>query len=817
MSTESISDSSSTIVIGSGISGTSVAYWLTAMGADDVTVLGQGSQPAHSEARFGPPHAIVQTAPSEALSKTAQTTRQLAQALDAFNQTGSVEIATTKAHGSELRHRPDHAAAYGVSNPELLSADAVTRQISGVNGDRIDSGYHSPSDGLIDRGEFLDALRHRASEMGVRFIDDAQVTAIETHNRSVDTVKTDDETFDVDRLILTDSLHAPRFAEMLGVDLPLVSFEYLYGVIDSPTLDSVSDSSPLLLLPEEQCYLFQQADQIGIAYFGTDPTPIDPSVETESTGASPSPYTVREPSPEEFTEILSTLEELVPGVESATITEASTGSVGITPDGNPLLGAIPERDGCWIAAGLRPMHAGGAGRALASLILEDSPEINVNHWLVSRLQPHVGSQHFLHEQGRETFQRYPGLPITAGEAEGEGKTLRESPFFRYQRDLGANFYDLRYGGWKRPMSYDVNEALIDEFEIPSREGRSDDWSPIPAAEHLGVRNRVGMCDLTSFSTFEVVGQKALEFSQEVFSNDVDIPIGNLRYTLMLDRQGGILGDMTVYRRGEEQFHVISNSGGAGTKQVARLKRRARGRQGVYVEDQINRRCGISVTGPNARAMLNPIVEADLATSSFPFFGAAETYVEDIPVLACRVSYVGDLGWELHTSMDYGAELWDILWEAGQEHGVLPFGDGALVSLRLEKGYPAYGMDVYPDYTPVDANLMHAVDMDTDFIGRDRLKEQLETGDHQERCILTLDDPAATVGGGRPVFDGEDKVGYVTTTGEAYYIDEFVINAYLDTEYSEPGSQVEIQYRNDRYAATVKESPLLDPENQRLRQ
>jgi len=234
-----------------------------------------------------------------------------------------------------------------------------------------------------------------------------------------------------------------------------------------------------------------------------------------------------------------------------------------------------------------------------------------------------------------------------------------------------------------------------------------------------------------------------------------------------------------------------------------------------VVDRIGARCGVSVTGPKARETLESVVDADLDDDAFPYFSAAETYVGEVPALALRVSYVGELGWEFHTSMEYGAELWETLWTAGKEQGMLPFGDGALVTMRLEKGYPAYGVDVSPAYTPLEAGVEHAVDVETEFVGRDALLAQQDAGLDRRRAVLTLDDPDAVVGNGTPVFDGEDPIGHVTSAGEAFCIDEYVLYAYVPPEYADPGTGLEVGFENERYAATVRESVLFDPERERM--
>ncbi len=828
----SLPEQAETLVVGAGLVGASIAHELATTEASAVTVVDQGPLPRTGGTSSFAPSGVFQVAPGRTRSKLAQRTRTLAQQCDAYIEHGSLEVATSADYERTLEHRVDQADVWGVE-AELVDGATAATQFPALDGDRVRSAVHVPSDGRLASVELLEGLRSLAEAQGARFHGGVEVTDLLTDGRTVTGVGTDQGEIAADRVVLATNVWTPTILDSVGIDLPLTPVVHQYAVTDSIEALGADDADgPWLRYPEAGVYARPHGDAVGIGNYDHDPIVVDPGdldrpseavagpgiheLRADSAGDwNPGDYAAARPFTEsDFAPAFENLSELVPALAGAEIAAGVNGLMAVTPDDNPILGEVPGLDGCWLAVAVPAMLSGGVGEVLAGLIEHDDTAVDIDPWHVARFQPHSGSPSFVRTQGAASYRNMTGAP-QAGGIEGTGETLRESPYYRFQDDLGAHFYDLRYGGWKRPMRFATNEALVDEYDIPERAQRGEEWSPIDAVEHLAVRDRVGMSDLTSFSTFDIVGPRAIEFAQSVFSNDVDRPEGDVTYTLLLDESGGIHGDMTVVPRGPNHLHVISNSGGAGTKQIARLRRLAPNDGSVQIVNRIGARCGISVSGPNARAMLEPVVEASLDNDSFPFFTAKDTYVDDIPVLAARLSYVGELGWEFHTSMDYGAELWRTLWDAGQDHGVLPFGDGALVTLRLEKGFPAYGVDIHPAVTPIEAGLEYTVDFETEFRGRETLLTQREEGVDRQRTTMVLDDPDAVVQSGKPVYDGDTCIGYLSSAGEGYHLDEFIVYGYIPPEYGDAGTNLEIQSGNRRYSATVTEPVLFDPDRERL--
>jgi len=821
-----------TIVVGAGLVGASIAYELAEHGATDITVVDQGPLPRTGGTSSYAPSGVFQVAPGRTQSVLAQRTRALARSCDAYVETGSLEVATSQEYRRTLDSRMDQAAVWGVE-ADLLDVDTLADRFPIIDSSLAEGAVHVPTDGWIESVELLEALRMRAEDQGATFHGGVEVTDVRTDGRSVTGVETDRGGIAAERIVLATNVWTPSIARSIGIDLPMTPVIHQYGMTDQleGSNGGFSDG-PWIRYPQASIYTRQHDRAFGIGNYGNEPVLVDdaeigrppkgdrePALYDLDVGRAddwdPSAYpTARELSEAEFMPALNDLADLVPALAGADIAAGVNGLMATTPDNNPILGEVPGADGCWLAAAVPAMLAGGVGDVLAGLMEQDATGVDIDPWHVARFQPHSGAASFVRDQAATTYEGLTGAPQEGG-IEGTGETLRESPYYRFQDALGAHFYDLRFGGWKRPMRFGTNESLVDQYDIPDRTERGDEWSAVEAVEHLAVRDRVGMSDLTSFSTFDIVGPRAVEFAQSVFSNDVDLPVGEVTYTLLLDENGGIHGDMTVLPRGPNHLHVISNSGGAGTKQIARLRRLAPDDGSVRIVNRIGARCGISVSGPNARAMLEPVVEASLDNNAFPFFTAKDTYVGDIPVLAARLSYVGELGWEFHTSMDYGAELWRTLWDAGQDHGVLPFGDGALVTLRLEKGFPAYGVDIHPAVTPLEAGLEYTVDFETEFRGRERLSTQRAEGVERQRTTMVLDDPNAVVQSGKPVLDGDTCVGYLSSAGEGYHVDEFIVYGYLPPRYADPSTSLEIQSDGKRYSATVREPVLFDPDRDRM--
>nr|MDQ6909011.1 sarcosine dehydrogenase [Chloroflexota bacterium] len=397
------------------------------------------------------------------------------------------------------------------------------------------------------------------------------------------------------------------------------------------------------------------------------------------------------------------------------------------------------------------------------------------------------------------------------------RNLRLSPFHQRQEALGAQFFES--AGWERPQWYAANEAELARRGVswPERTTwTARNWSPIIGAEHLATRERVALFDLTPFTKLEIAGPGALAFLQWMAANQMDQPVGKIIYTAMLTARGGIRCDVTITRLAADRFLLITG-GASGMHDLAWLRSHLPDDGSVAIRDVSSGQCCIGLWGPRARDLIQSVSEDDFSHAGFPYFTARSVTVGQIPVHAARVSYVGELGWELYAPTDYGRALWDTLWGAGRPLGIIAAGGGAFDSLRLEKGYRLWGADIHTEYTPYEAGIGFAVNLKKgDFLGRDALLRSKTEGIARTLCCLTLDDPRIVVMGKEPILDGDRVLGYVTSANYGYSVGRSIAYGYLPVADATPGTAVTIQFFGTRHAATVAREPLYDPKNARMK-
>jgi glycine cleavage system aminomethyltransferase T len=451
---------------------------------------------------------------------------------------------------------------------------------------------------------------------------------------------------------------------------------------------------------------------------------------------------------------------------------------------------------------------------MAEWIVDGAPSIDLRESDINRFDRHVLNREYIRTRANQQYIEVYDIihPLDQTMAP---RNLRLSPFHARQVELGAHFFES--AGWERPQWYAANadELARRGAPWPERTGwTARNWSPIVGAEHLAARERVALFDMTPFTKLEVRGPGALRWLQWLAANQMDQPIGKVTYTAMLTVQGGIRCDLTVTRLAADRFMVITG-GASGMHDLAWLRQQLPRDGSVMIQDLSSAQCCIGLWGPRAHALIHRVSEDDF---SFPYFTARTVTIGHVPVLAARVSYVGERGWELYAPTEYGRALWDTLWEAGQPSGVIAAGGGAFESLRLEKGYRLWGADIHTEYNPYEAGLGFAVNLKKrDFQGREALMRAKESGITRKLCCLTLNDPRIVIMGKEPILAGERVLGYVTSANYGYSVGKSIAWGYLPAEYATPGTPVTIQFFGVRHPATVTYEPLYDPENRRIRQ
>ncbi|MGW0469449.1 GcvT family protein [Streptomyces sp. NPDC003027] len=806
------------VVIGAGIVGCSLADELTARGWTDVTVLEQGPLPAPGGSTSHAPGLVFRTGPSRTLSTFAMYTVEKFSALEVdglpcFNPVGGLELATTEERWADLHRRAGHAASWGIRG-ELVPPERCQELWPLLDASKVLGGFHTPDDGLARAVLACRAQRERAERRGARFLERHTVTGIEREDGRVTGVVTDRGTFPADHVVSAAGFWGPVVGRMAGVDVPLLPLAHQYAKTRPlPELAGVNDprteaSRPILRFQDRDLYFREHTDRIGIGSYAHRPLPVDPFTVPAYDDAAVTP--TRMPSaypftPEDFAPSWEECRGLLPALAGTEIEEGFNGVFSFTPDGMPLLGEVRSLRGFWLAEAVWVTHSAGVARAVAEWMVDGRPSIDVHECDLTRFEDAQRSPAYVHERGARQFVEvydilHPSQPVE------RPRPLRVSPFHARQRQLGAFF--LEGGGWERPHWYEANAPLAEGLDLPARDAWSARyWSPIAAAEARATRERVALYDMTPLRRLEVTGSGALAFLQRMTSNNLAKKPGAVTYTLLLDETGGIRSDLTVARLGPDRFQIGANS----PADEDWLLRHAPG--DVHIRDITSGTCCIGVWGPLARDLVRPLTRDDFSHQGFGYFRAKETYLGHVPVTAMRLSYVGELGWELYTSADLGLRLWDTLWEAGREHGVIAAGRSAFDSLRLEKGYRSWGHDMTAEDTPYEAGVGFAVRMDKgDFVGRAALEK---AGEPRRRLTaLLLDDPAAVVLGKEPVHLGGRPAGYVTSASYGYTLGRCVAYAWLPPLAS--GTAVHIEYFGEKVPATVADEPLFDPGMSRLR-
>ncbi|QEV16953.1 FAD-dependent oxidoreductase [Streptomyces alboniger] len=818
------------VVIGAGIVGCSLADELTARGWTDVTVLDQGPLPAPGGSTSHAPGLVFQTGPSKTLTAFAKYTVEKFGSLEVdglpcFNPVGGLELATTPERWADLHRRAGFAASWGV-RAELVGPGRCKELWPLLDESRLYGGLHTPDDGLARAVLACQAQRERARARGARFLDRHTVTGIERDGTHVTAVVTDRGTFPADHVVSAAGFWGPVIGRMAGVDVPLLPLAHQYARTGPlPELAGVNDprteaSRPILRHQDRDLYFREHTDRIGIGSYAHRPLPVDPFAVPAYDDAEvmPSSYPFTE---EDFAPSWDDCRRLLPALERAEIEEGFNGVFSFTPDGMPLLGESRALRGFWLAEAVWVTHSAGVAAAVAEWMVDGRPSLDLHECELTRFEDAQRSPAYVAGRGARQFvEVYDVLhPLQPPD---EPRPLRVSPFHTRQEALGAVF--LEGGGWERPhwyesnasltfganasLTFDADASLAADIQPPPRDAwAARHWSPIAAAEARATRERVALYDMTPLRRLEVTGPGSLAFLQRMTSNNLAKKPGAVTYTLLLDEAGGIRSDLTVARLGPDRFQVGANS----PADLDWLLRHAP--DDVHLRDITSGTCCIGVWGPLARALVQPLTRDDFSHEAFGYFKAKETYIGHVPVTAMRLSYVGELGWELYTTADLGLRLWDTLWEAGRAHGVIAAGRSAFNSLRLEKGYRAWGHDMTTEHNPYEAGVGFAVRMNKgDFVGRAAL-EALGAPTRKLTALL-LDDPAAVVLGKEPVYADGAPAGYVTSASYGYTLGRCVAYAWLPP--LEAGTGVHVEYFGEKVPATVAEEPLFDPEMTRIR-
>jgi glycine cleavage system T protein len=808
------------VIIGAGIVGCSAAYHLAQMGWRDITVLEQGPLFETGGSTSHAPGLVFQTNPSKTMTQLAQYTVELYSqfALDGqpcFYPVGGMEVAYTPERWEDLKRKAGFAKSWGLE-AELITPEEAKQKIPLLDVGKIYGAYYVPSDGIAKAVRAAEALARYAEAQGVTFYGRTPVTGIEVANGRVQAVLTPQGRIATEMVLVCAGIWGPRIGRMAGVSIPLTPVEHQYvrtGPLPELAGETREVVHPILRHQDKSMYFRQHADCYGIGSYQHEPLLVDPDdiLSPEEAPVMPSltPFT-----PRHFEKAWKAAVELLPALQDADLTYKINGMFSFTPDGQPIFGQALDVQGFWVAEAVWVTHAGGAGKVIAEWMVEGVPGLDLRECDINRFHPQAHSPAYIRARGAQQYREVYDIIHPLQQIENP-RNLRLSPFHRRQEELGAVFFENV--GWERPQWFESNLNLLEGRDWPARSGwEARYWSPIQGGEHQATRQRVAMYDLTPFAKIEVTGAGALDFLQYLAANQMDQPLGKVTYTSMLNDRGGIVCDLTITRLAPGRFWVVTG-GAAGPHDLAWIRSHAPADGSVHVADVTSGYCCIGLWGPNARDLVQRVSDDDFSNEAFPYFTGRRVTIGSVPALALRVSYVGELGWEIYAPVEYGMALWDTLWDAGQELDVIAAGSGAFDSLRLEKGYRLWGAEIHTEYNPYEAGLNFALRLDKgDFLGREALLGIEEHGISRKLCCMTLDDPSAVAMGKEPILDGERVLGYATSTNYGYTLGKGIVYGYLPLEYTGEGTPVAVEYFGQLYPATVTWEPLYDPRNVKLR-
>ncbi|WP_033340328.1 GcvT family protein [Catenuloplanes japonicus] len=780
------------VIIGAGIVGCALAEELTRRGWTDVTVLERGPLFAAGGSSSHAPGLVFQTNPSKTMAEMARYTVTKYAEIGAFERTGGLEVATTEARDAELTRRHGFATAWGIEARLITSDEAVTL-FPLLDAAKVRSALHIPGDGLVRAVAAGETQARLAMDLGARFVPRQRVVGIDQQHGRVTGVRTaDGTTWPADVVVSCAGFWGPEVGALAGQPVPLLPMAHQYARTGPVTLPP---GLPILRHQDRDLYFRGYGDHLGIGSYSHRPMPVtfDQTETTPESMPSMLPFT-----PADFAPAFEGARELLPGIPDTR--DGFNGVFSFTADGFPLLGESREVRGFWLAEAIWVTHSAGAARVVAEWLVDGRPSLDLHEADLHRFEEAQLAPDYVAERSAQSFVEVYDI-IHPLDPPAKARPLRVSPFHQRQRELGAVF--LETSGWERPQWYEANRSLP-RPELPERdEWSARFWSPIAAAEARAARESVALFDMTALKRLAVTGPGAAAYLNAMTSNNVDRAVGAVTYTLMLDRAGGIRSDLTVARLAEDRFQVGAN----GNLDLDHLARHAP--PDVRVDDLTPGTCCLGLWGPRARELAATLTGDDL---SFGYFRARRAHLGGVPVTMLRVSYVGESGWELYTGADLGLRLWDVLWRAGERFGLVAAGRSAFTSLRLEKGYRAWGVDMTTEHDPYEAGLGFAV-KPGDYVGADALAGR-ENPARRLTCLLI--DGDQVVMGKEPVFAGGAPVGYVTSAAWGYTIGRSIAYAWLPASVSVPGTAVEIGYFGAKVPATVAVEPLFDPKGSRVR-
>jgi len=813
--TDSLPSHASVVIIGGGVMGCSTLYHLAKLGVRDVILLERKKLTCgttwHSAAQ------VRQLRSTNNLTQLIRYSAELYGSLEAetgqstgWTRTGSLSIATNPDRLTHIRHQASLAKVFGVETHELSGAEAARLWPMMRSRDIIGAVY-SPGDGRVNPSDLCAALIKGAKAQGARIFEDTPVTGFQIQDARVSGVNTARGDVRCETVVNCAGLWGRQVGAMAGVSVPLYACEHFY-LLTKPIegierhLPTLSDHDGCLYIRDEVGGILAGCFEPGAKALSLDQLPRDFA------------FDLLDEDWDHFEPMMHNAMHRIPALEHAEVRSLVNGPESFTPDGAFLLGQAPELKGFFVGCGMNSVgvaSGGGAGKALAEWIVEGAPTRDLWSVDIRRFAPFHANESTLRQRIPEVLGlhyaiSYPGRePHTA-------RGLRRSPIHDRLAANGAQFGTR--SGWERAAWF---AAGHEPLPAPLRFGKPA-WFDAEQRESQAARNDVVLFDQSSFAKILMDGADAQRLLQKLCANDVDVAPGMIVYTGMLNERGGYESDLTVMRLARDRYLLVTGTGQA-IRDMDWIRDAITPGDNVSVLDVTPSLAVFSVMGPKSRRLLEGLTPEDLGNAAFPLFTIREIPLAGATVRAARLSYVGELGWELYVPVEMAAALYDELMAAGSGTGLVNAGTHALTSLRIEKGYRAWGHEVTPDDSPLEAGLGFATKMRSDipFVGRQALLEQRKTGLVRRLVHLKLDDPKIFLLGDEPIRRDGEMVGQITSAAYGHSLGASVAMGYVDLD-DRPlaamidGGVFEVECATERFPVTVSLSPFFDPPGKRMK-
>jgi len=795
-------DSAQVVIIGGGIVGCSTAYHLTQMGCKDVVIVEKGELTSGST--WHAAGLVGQLRSERNITRMLQYSVSLYDQLEAetglatgWKMSGCLHLAGTKERMYELKKGATTARSFGLEM-QMITPEEAYDLCPIISLDGIIGAAFMPTDGQADPAGITQALAKGARSRGAKICEHALVTGFEFDRRRVTAVKTDQGDIRCETVVNCTGIWGYQVGEMLGVNTPVVPFQHQFLVTEvieglPPNLPTIRDKDSLLYYKEEVGGLVMGGYERNGIPWGVEGVPNDFISQ------------LLDENFDHFQQLSDPAMKRTPCLAQAGISRLVNGPEGFTPDGDAIMGPAPELDNVFVAVGFNAFGiaaGGGAGRMMAEWIIEGEPSLDIWPLDIRRFGPYHRSRAYNVERTRELYGKHYTIHWPH-EEHRSARGIRRSPLYYLLQARGA-VYGAKYG-WERANWFaPEGTAPEDEhtFEIPN-------WFEHVAAEHKNAREKVVLIDQSSFCKFAVEGPGALAFLNRLSANQIDKPVGKVIYTQMCNPRGTIECDLTIARLADDRFMLVVGTA-FGQRASWWLNHHLADHDLVSIKDVTSAYAVINVIGPKSRELLQTLTNADVSNEGFAFGTCKNFTIGNAPILSFRVTYVGELGYELYIPTEFAAHVYELLWEAGHDLGVQNAGYRTIASMHLEKGYADWGSELTPEYTPFDAGLGFCVALNKDdFIGKEALAKIKVKGPQWKLCSFTIDvGRPLMLQGSAPIVHKGAVLGVTASSGYGHTLKKNICYGYIPAEKADPANNFEIESYNEVYPATLESGRVL---------